>query len=74
MKDAFRPWLGAQDHRPWKPHITVQNKVHWQKADALFDMLSNSFVPVTIRLEGFDLWSYLQGPWRHERLFALERR
>lgn len=73
LKDAFRPWLGAQDHQPWKPHITVQNKVHWQKADALFDMLSNSFVPTTIMIEGFDLWSYMQGPWRHEQLFKFSK-
>ncbi len=72
MKTALRPWLGPQDHQPWRPHITVQNKVHWQKAESLHDMLSSEFVRRTIRVEGFDLWSYMQGPWRHERSFAVE--
>lgn len=73
MKKALRPWLGAQDQQQWKPHITVQNRVHWQRADALFDMLSETFVPQSILVEGFDLWSYMNGPWRHERLFRLAR-
>lgn len=72
MKSAFRPWLGSQDHQPWRPHITIQNKVHWQKAEALHEMLSSEFVTRTIRVEGFDLWSYMQGPWRHERTFPVE--
>ncbi|MBX5132711.1 2'-5' RNA ligase family protein [Rhizobium lentis] len=64
LRAAFRPWLGPQDLQPWRPHVTVQNKVHWQQADALYDMLSSEFV-----VEGFDLWSYMQGPWRHEHFF-----
>jgi len=70
IRQRFRPWLSPQDLQPWKPHITVQNKVHWQKADALFDMLSEGFRPRVIQVTGMDLWSYLQGPWRHERLLA----
>lgn len=70
LRDRFRPWLGAQDLRPWRPHITVQNKVHWQKADALFDVLSTSFSPREIRIEGLDLWTYMPGPRRHEAHFA----
>lgn len=69
IRQCFRPWLSPQDLQPWKPHITVQNKVHWQKADALFDMLSAEFRPRVIHVTGLDLWSYLQGPWHHERKF-----
>lgn len=69
LRAAFRPWLGPQDLQPWRPHVTVQNKVHWQKADALYDMLSSEFVRRTLLVEGFDLWSYMQGPWRHEHFF-----
>ncbi|MQW88331.1 2'-5' RNA ligase family protein [Sinorhizobium saheli] len=69
LKTAFKSWLGPQDRQPWRPHVTVQNKVHWQKADALYDMLSSEFARRTLRVKGFDVWSYIQGPWRHERYF-----
>jgi len=74
LKLEFTPWLAPQDHQPWRPHITVQNKVHWQKAEALYDMLSLEFARSTIRVEGLDVWSYLGGPWRHERLFPAGKR
>lgn len=70
LRAAFRPWLGQQDLQPWRPHVTVQNKVHWQKADALHDMLSSGFVRRTLCVKGFDLWSYMQGPWHHEHFFS----
>ncbi|WP_418326840.1 2'-5' RNA ligase family protein [Rhizobium phaseoli] len=70
LRAAFRPWLGPQDLQPWRPHVTVQNRVHWQKADTLYDMLSSEFVRRTLLVEGFDLWSYMQGPWRHEHFFG----
>jgi 2'-5' RNA ligase len=70
LRAVFRPWLGPQDLQPWRPHVTVQNKVHWQKADALFDMLSSEFVRRTLWVEGFDLWTYMHGPWRHEDFFS----
>lgn len=70
LKTEFTPWLAPQDHQPWGPHITVQNKVHWQKAEALYDTLSREFARSTISVEGLDLWSYLGGPWRHERFFS----
>jgi 2'-5' RNA ligase len=73
LRTAFKLWLGPQDLQPWRPHVTVQNKVHWQKADALYDMLSSEFVRRPIRLEGVDLWSYMQGPWRHERFFRSDQ-
>jgi len=39
------PWLGGQDLQKWKPHITIQNKVSRQQADALHRRLSEDFGP-----------------------------
>lgn len=51
------------------PHVTVQNKVAPQAARALLAELQAGFSPFTMRAEGLNLWRYLGGPWRHERLF-----
>lgn len=67
LRSSFMPWLGGQDLQKWKPHITIQNKVSRQQADALHKRLSEDFRPSKIEVTGFDLWRYLGGPWQHER-------
>jgi hypothetical protein len=51
--------------QPWRPHITIQNKVERPKADALHRDLHASFKPWQIEIVGLDLWAYLSGPWQH---------
>ncbi|WP_337739383.1 2'-5' RNA ligase family protein [Agrobacterium vitis] len=67
LRAAFMPWLGGQDMQKWRPHITVQNKVSRQTADALHRRLADDFQPVVISITGLDLWRYLGGPWEHQR-------
>jgi len=67
LRAQFMPWLGGQDLRNWQPHITVQNKVRQQRADALHRRLSQEFVPTKIKVTGVDLWRYISGPWKHEQ-------
>lgn len=67
-------WPGPQDLQKFRPHITIQNKVARAKADRLFSELKCSFQPLSIRIGGLDLWSYLGGPWRHEGLLTLADR
>nr|WP_156600670.1 MULTISPECIES: 2'-5' RNA ligase family protein [Rhizobium/Agrobacterium group] len=66
LRAAFMPWLGGQDMQKWRPHITVQNKVSRQTADALHRRLVADFRPVLISITGLDLWRYLGGPWEHQ--------
>lgn len=65
----WRDWLTPQDSAKIAPHVTVQNKVAPQAARALLTELQSGFEPFTMRAEGLNLWRYLGGPWRHERLF-----
>jgi len=58
------PWLGAQDRQPFRPHVTVQNKVTPERARALYEHLRAGFVPFAVMGEGLRLWRYLGGPWR----------
>lgn len=65
LKSAFVSWLGSQDMRAWRPHITIQNKVARAKADELHRNLQAGFEPWSIETVGLDLWAYLGGPWQH---------
>jgi len=66
LKSAFFGWLGPQDMQPWRPHITVQNKVSKAAADGLYGELLAGFQPHSIQIIGLDLWRYLDGPWKHD--------
>lgn len=72
-RELARSWadyLSPQDRQGWRPHVTVQNKVHADAAKALRDTLAATFEPHAIRAEGLALWRYLGGPWEPVRRFA----
>ena len=61
--------LTAQDRQPWRPHVTVQNKVEPAQARALHARLVDGFMPFGGVATGTVLWRYLGGPWEHEQDF-----
>lgn len=63
LAERWRPWLGPQDQRRIKPHVTVQNKVSPEQARTLHEELTASFSPFEVVGEGLALWRYLGGPW-----------
>ena len=63
LVNAFAGWLTAQDRQPYKPHVTVQNKVQPQEAQALLRQLQAQFAPFEFTGQGLYLWRYLRGPW-----------
>ncbi len=60
---AFEGGLTPQDRQPWRPHVTVQNKVTPAAARALLERLSAGFTPFEVVAEGLLLWRYRGGPW-----------
>jgi hypothetical protein len=56
-------WLVPQDRQPWRPHVTVQNKVTPEVARETLQRLSAGFAPWEARAEGLLLWRYRGGPW-----------
>ncbi|WP_296164696.1 2'-5' RNA ligase family protein [uncultured Brevundimonas sp.] len=62
LADVFGPWLTRQDQAPYRPHITVQNKVEPDDARTLLEHLQQTFEPFDILAEGLLLWRYLGGP------------
>lgn len=63
LADGFSPWLTRQDRAPFRPHITIQNKVEPQEARQLLERLQLEFEPFSVFAEGLLVWRYLGGPW-----------
>jgi 2'-5' RNA ligase len=59
----FESMLVPQDRSPWRPHVTVQNKVAPETARALLKTLEADFRPRPLAVEGLAAWWYRSGPW-----------
>jgi 2'-5' RNA ligase superfamily len=56
--------FSGQDRQPWRPHVTIQNKVSAQAARDLDRQMRDGFVERAGTVTGLLLWAYLGGPWR----------
>jgi len=63
LAGRFAGRLTPQDRENFRPHVTVQNKVAPEEAEALLARLENEFAPFDLRGEGVQLWRYDGGPW-----------
>ncbi len=63
IASGFAGRLTAQDGAPFRPHVTIQNKVMPEAARALHASLASGFVPEASEAAAFHLWRYLGGPW-----------
>lgn len=59
----WRSWLTRQDAQPFQPHLTIQNKVTPDEAQALFEDLSATWMVPDGQASGLRLWYHLGGPW-----------
>jgi hypothetical protein len=68
LRAAARLEMGGQfsrqDNQPWRPHVTVQNKVSADAARRLHLVLTNDFVKRAGVATGLLVWEYLGGPWK----------
>ena len=60
---AFHGLLTPQDRAPWRPHVTIQNKVEPRAARALQQQLRAGFEPRPLQIRALASWRYLGGPW-----------
>lgn len=63
LRDRFAGGLTPQDAQPYRPHVTVQNKVDPATARATVESLRAAFVPAEVGATGLALWRYAGGPW-----------
>jgi hypothetical protein len=60
---AFRGMLTPQDGAPWRPHVTIQNKVAPREAKRVQASLRATFRPRPLEITGLASWFYRGGPW-----------
>jgi hypothetical protein len=70
LAEAFRGMLTPQDMAPWRPHVTIQNKVEPREARRLQAELRATFQPRPLQISGLASWRYLSGPWEPIRTHA----
>ena len=63
LAEAFHGLLTPQDISPWRPHITIQNKVAPREARRLQQQLRATFEPRPLAIRALATWRYLGGPW-----------
>ena len=63
LAEAVRGMLTPQDQAPWRPHVTIQNKVEPKEAKRLQAELRARFEPRPLSIRGLASWRYLGGPW-----------
>ena len=63
LRARFEAVLGAQDRAPWRPHVTVQNKVSAETARETWRVLQDFACAAPVRAEGVAVWRYRGGPW-----------
>ena len=69
LRQAWLPWLTAQDRQGFRPHVVIQNKVDPAEARVLYEKLAAGFRPYSVQATGLLLWRYLGGPWSLEEQF-----
>lgn len=70
LAEAFHGLLTPQDMAPWRPHVTIQNKVEAKAARRLQAELRATFQPRPLDIRGLASWRYLGGPWEPIRTHA----
>ncbi|MGX7829672.1 2'-5' RNA ligase family protein [Actinokineospora sp. 24-640] len=65
LRRRWHPWLTRQDAQPFRPHVTVQNKVDPDTARTTLRHLSTRPPPADATALGLSVWHYAGGPWTH---------
>jgi hypothetical protein len=63
LAEVFHGLLTPQDMAPWRPHVTIQNKVERREARALQQQLRLTFKPRPLTIRALAAWRYRDGPW-----------
>jgi 2'-5' RNA ligase len=67
---ALGAGLTRQDRAPFRPHVTIQDKVTREHAKATFARVASNFEPWSGRGIGLDVWRYLGAKWAPHLHFA----
>jgi hypothetical protein len=70
VRTAVGGKFSRQDSQPWKPHVTIQNKVSAESARELYRLMQRHFSERAGAAIGLLVWEYLGGPWKLARRIA----
>jgi hypothetical protein len=70
LAEALHGLLTPQDQTPWRPHVTIQNKVEPREAKRLQQSLRATFLPRPLAVRGLATWRYLGGPWERVKSYS----
>ena len=73
LAEALHGLLMPQDQAPWRPHVTIQNKVAPREARQLQQQLRATFEPRPLAIRALASWRYLGGPWEPIRSHPFRR-
>ena len=73
LAEALHGLLTPQDQAPWRPHVTIQNKVAPRVARALQQQLRATLEPRPLAIRALAAWRYLGGPWEPVRAWPFRR-
>lgn len=74
LADAFHGLLTPQDSAPWRPHVTIQNKVEPSEARALQRRLRAGFEPRPLAIRALQSWRYRSdGSWQSLKAHPFRR-
>jgi 2'-5' RNA ligase len=65
LRRALEASLTRQDAQPFRPHVTVQNKVTADVARTTLADLTASHAAVEAQALALDVWAYDDRPWEH---------
>lgn len=71
IAEPFAESLTPQDRQPFRPHVTVQNKVTAEEARQTHRLLGADFAPFDCQITHLALWHYRGGPWELAEQFPL---
>ena len=73
LAEALFGLLTPQDQSPWRPHVTIQNKVETKEARALQQRMKAAFEPRPLVVRALASWRYAGGPWQPLKTHAFRR-
>jgi hypothetical protein len=73
LADAFHGLLVPADRTPWRPHVTIQNKVEPRAARTLQTQLRATFEPRPLLIRALASWRYMEGPWERLKVHPFRR-
>jgi hypothetical protein len=73
LAGALHGLLMPQDLAPWRPHVTIQNKVEPRLARTLRQQLETGFEPRPLQIRALASWRYLGGPWERLKVHPFRR-